>query len=357
MKFVDEVAIYVRSGKGGDGCGSLARRKFEPKGGPDGGDGGHGGDVILEATHNLGTLLDFRYQQHYRAEHGEAGMGNGKYGRNGEDAIVKVPIGTLVADDATGEILGDLAEEGARLIVAKGGKRGRGNLHFVTSTNQAPRYYEKGGEAVEKKVRLTLKLLADVGLVGFPNVGKSTLISRISAAKPKIADYPFTTLVPNLGMVRIGPESGFVVADIPGLIAGASEGAGLGHRFLRHVERVAILAFLVSVSYEEDRNPLADYQTLKDELSRYDESMLEKPRVLILAKGDLPDTDDVEEEVRALAEAEGIKFFRISAVEGSGLGLLVHHLDQVVRERRKSQLEAPDDPPPSSVEQAPANEE
>lgn len=342
MKFVDEVAIYVRSGKGGDGCGSLARRKFEPKGGPDGGDGGHGGDVILEATHNLGTLLDFRYQQHYRAEHGQAGMGNGKYGRNGEDCIVKVPLGTLVADDETGEILGDLAEEGARLVVAQGGKRGRGNLHFVTSTNQAPRYFEKGGPSIERKIRLTLKLLADVGLVGFPNVGKSTLISRISAAKPKIADYPFTTLVPNLGMVRVGPESGFVVADIPGLIAGASEGAGLGHRFLRHVERVAVLAFLVSVTMEEGRDPVADYRTLIDELGRYDESMLEKPRVLILAKGDLPDTDLVEADVRALAAAEQVPFFRISAVEGSGLGALVQHLEHVVREHRKSNAASAD---------------
>ncbi len=337
MKFVDEVSIHIRSGKGGDGCVSFLREKFRPKGGPDGGNGGKGGDVVFVADENLNTLLDFRYQQRYFAENGEKGQGNMKYGKWGEDLRIRVPVGTVITDDESGEQLADLDHDGVEFVAAPGGNGGKGNMHFATSTNQAPRYAEPGEVAVEKRVRLTLKLLADVGLVGFPNAGKSTLISRISHAKPKIAEYPFTTLTPNLGMVRVSPEKGFVVADIPGLIEGAAEGHGLGHRFLKHVERVAVLAFLVTVSPgEEGRDPIADYRTLVSELGRYSEDLLTKPRLLVLTKMDLPDTQDAEAEVRAFAEAEGLSLLPISAVANIGLDPLVYALLERVESRSRS---------------------
>jgi GTPase len=327
VKFVDEVSISIRSGKGGDGCVSFLREKYRPKGGPDGGNGGKGGDITFVADENLNTLLDFRYQQHYYAGNGEPGQGNQRYGKGGEDLRIRVPVGTLIADADTGEQLADLDRKDMEFVAAPGGKGGRGNMHFATSTNQAPRYSEAGEPAVEKKIRLTLKLLADVGLIGFPNAGKSTLISRISAAKPKIADYPFTTLTPNLGMVRSGDKRSFVVADIPGLIEGAAEGHGLGHRFLKHVERVAVLAFLVTVAPgEESRDPIADYRTLVSELGRYSEDLLAKPRVLVLSKMDLPDVQAQEEDVRRFAEAEGLQLFPVSAVANVGLDALIYAL-------------------------------
>jgi GTPase len=330
MRFVDEVRIYIRSGKGGDGCVSFLREKGNPKGGPDGGDGGRGGDLIFVAEPQLSTLLDFRYQQHHKAEDGEPGMGRQKNGRDGKDTRIKVPVGTMIIDDDSGELIADLAEPGSEVVAARGGKRGRGNMNFATSTNQAPRRADPGGPAEELRVRLSLKLLADVGLVGFPNAGKSTLISRISKARPKIADYPFTTLVPNLGIVRTGEEKSFAMADIPGLIEGASEGAGLGIRFLKHVERVSVLVFLLDVSGIEGRTPVDDYETLKRELEAYSPELLEKPRVIVLSKADLPDTDEVEPEVRALAEHEGAPFFKISAVRGDGLDALAYALQGLV---------------------------
>jgi GTP-binding protein len=334
LKFVDEVSIFIRSGKGGDGSVSFLREKFRPKGGPDGGNGGKGGDVVFIADKNLNTLLDFRYQQHYHAENGQPGQGHMKYGKGGEDLRIRVPVGTVIADVESGEQLGDLDQDGMELVAAPGGQGGRGNMHFKSSTNQAPRYAEPGEPAVERKVRLTLKLIADVGLVGFPNAGKSTLISRISAARPKIADYPFTTLTPNLGMVRAGAERGFVVADIPGLIEGAAEGHGLGHRFLKHVERVAVLAFLVTASPgEEGRDPISDYRTLVSELGRYSEELLEKPRVLVLTKMDLPDVRELEPDVRAFAESEGIACFPISAVANEGLDPLIYALLERIESR------------------------
>lgn len=339
VKFVDEVKIYVKSGKGGDGSVAFLRERFRPKGGPAGGDGGRGGSVVVEATRNLGTLLDFRYQQHYRAENGLPGEGRHRYGRKGEDAVLRVPVGTVVTDAETGEFLADLDADGKRTVVARGGGGGKGNMHFATSTNQTPRYAEKGEPQVERRLRLTLKLVADVGLVGFPNAGKSTFISRISAAKPKIADYPFTTLAPNLGMVRTDLNRSFVVADIPGLIEGAADGQGLGHRFLRHVERVSVLAFLVCVGPEEDRDPVSDYQVLVRELGAYSPQLLEKPRLLVLSKTDLPDTRDIEPEVRALAEAEGLPFHAISSVVGDGLDGLTYALQDVVDEARKARAE------------------
>jgi GTP-binding protein len=334
VKFVDEVSIYIRSGKGGDGAVSFRRERFRPKGGPDGGDGGNGASIIFVADPQLGTLLDFRYHQHYYADGGRPGMGSDKNGKTADDLRIRVPVGTVLSDAETGELIADLSEVGAEVVAAKGGKGGLGNMNFATSTNQAPRYAQPGGPSVERKVRLTLKLLADVGLVGFPNAGKSTLISRLSKARPKIADYPFTTLVPNLGIVRTGEDKTFVMADIPGLIEGASEGAGLGHRFLRHVERVSVLAFLVDVSSVEGRTPATDYETLVKELARYSEDLAKKPRVLVLTKADLPDTNTHAPEVKALADREGIPFFEVSAVRGDGLDPLAYALQKVVDEKR-----------------------
>lgn len=352
MKFVDEVQIYIQSGKGGDGCVAFLRERFRPKGGPAGGDGGRGGSVVVEADRNLGTLLDYRYQQHYRAENGQPGEGRHRYGRKGEDRVLRVPVGTLVTDAETGEWIADLDQDGKRTVAAHGGKGGRGNMHFASSTNQTPRFAEKGEPAVERRLRLTLKLLADVGLVGFPNAGKSTLISRISAARPKIADYPFTTLVPNLGLVRTDLDRSFVVADIPGLIEGAHAGQGLGHRFLRHVERVAVLAFLVCPGPEEGRDPVSDYETLVRELGAYSASLLEKPRVLVLTKMDLPEAVTVELELRQLADEAGIPFFPVSAVRGDGLSPLGYTLQSIVdvarAERRDREARTPEEEGSSS---------
>ena len=268
VRFIDEAKIYVRSGRGGRGCVSFRREKFVPRGGPDGGDGGNGGDVILVAQRNVSSLLDHRYRQHYIAQNGEHGKGKNQHGKNAPPLIVPVPVGTVVKDFYTGEILGDMVEEGQTLVVARGGRGGRGNARFATSTNQAPRYAEPGEEGEERTLLLELKLLADVGIVGFPNAGKSTLISRISAARPKIADYPFTTIVPNLGVVRYNEGKTFVVADIPGLIKGAHEGAGLGIRFLKHIERTRLLIHLLDLSPLTGRNPIEDYHVLNEELMR-----------------------------------------------------------------------------------------
>lgn len=290
--------------------------------------------MVLEATRNLGTLLDFRYQQHYRAENGQPGEGRHRYGRKGEDAVLKVPVGTVVSDAETGELLADLDRDGVRTVVARGGGGGRGNMHFATSTNQTPRYAEKGEPAVERRLRLTLKLMADVGLVGFPNAGKSTFISRVSAAKPKIADYPFTTLTPNLGMVRTEADRSFVVADIPGLIEGAADGQGLGHRFLRHVERVSVLAFLVCAGPEEGRDPVSDYRVLVRELGAYRPGLLDKRRVLVLSKVDLPESENARQELEALAREEGLELYPISSVRGDGLDRLKYALQGEVDRAR-----------------------
>lgn len=334
MRFVDEVRITVRSGKGGDGSASLLREKSKPKGGPDGGDGGRGGSVYVVADPQMGTLLDFRFVRLHAAEPGHNGLGTMKNGLAGEDLRVRVPVGTVVRDAETGELLADLSAPGQEVLVARGGRGGRGNLHFKSSTNQAPRYAETGGPAVDRTLRLTLKLIADVGLVGFPNAGKSTLISRLSHAKPKIADYPFTTLTPNLGIVRTSEDASFTMADIPGLIAGAADGAGLGHRFLRHIERVHVLAIVLDVAPEPSRHPVTDYETLMAELGRYSPKLLEKPKVLVLTKADLPDTEAALDDVRALAEREDLEAFLISSVRGDGLDELAYALEAKVREGR-----------------------
>jgi GTP-binding protein len=291
MHFIDEVKIYVRAGNGGDGCVAFAANKFEPRGGPAGGDGGNGGSVILVVDPGILTLLDLSYQPHYRAEKGVHGEGRDRYGRAGKDIEIKVPLGTLVKDDATGEVMADLTELGQRYFAAKGGKGGKGNIHFATSTNQAPTKAEPGEVGEEFTLRLELKLLADVGLLGFPNVGKSTFISIVSRAKPKIANYPFTTLVPNLGVVGLSGSRSFVVADIPGLIEGASEGHGLGMRFLRHVERTKVLLHIVELTHEESgRDPLTDFDVINRELQQYDPEVAKRPQIVALGKMDVTET-------------------------------------------------------------------
>jgi len=323
MKFVDEARIYVKAGDGGRGCVSFRREKYVPRGGPNGGDGGKGGDVVVVASASHRTLLDLKYQQHHVARHGGHGEGSDCTGRNSDDVLIPVPVGTLVMDDATGEVLVDLVEDGQRFVVAKGGRGGKGNAFFKTATNRAPRYAQPGEEGEERWVRLELKLLADVGVIGFPNAGKSTLISRVSAAKPKIADYPFTTLTPNLGVVKYKNFGTFVIADIPGLIEGAHRGVGLGPRFLRHVERTAVLIHLLDISGEAPASGWNNFETINRELALYDPSLAEKPQVVAIGKADLPETRDRAKKEIDLFRRKKIEVFLISAVTGDGIDALI----------------------------------
>jgi len=323
MKFVDEARIQVKAGDGGNGCVSFRRERFIPKGGPDGGDGGKGGDVILQADNQLSTLLDLTYLQQFRAKKGSHGKGKKQTGRNGEDLIIRVPAGTLIRDEATGEILEDLFFDGQRSVVAKGGRGGRGNVRFATATHRAPRHAEKGEKGENRWLQLELKLLADVGLIGYPNAGKSTLLSKISSAKPKIADYPFTTLAPNLGVVRREEDRSFVVADIPGLIEGASQGAGLGLTFLRHVERTRLLVHLLDISEGSSRNPLRDFQALNEELNAYHPSLREKKQVVVLNKVDLPLVRGRSLEVKSQFKKMGYRLHLISGKTGEGIEELI----------------------------------
>ncbi len=330
-EFIDYVKIHVQSGRGGKGCVSFRREKFIPKGGPDGGDGGRGGHVIIRADSQLYTLLDHRYKKRYRAKNGGHGMGKKMHGRDGEDMIIRVPVGTIVRDAHTGEILADLDREGAEVLVAKGGRGGLGNSHFATPVRQAPRYAQPGEEGEERDLILELKLLAHVGLVGLPNAGKSTLLSRISAARPKIADYPFTTLVPNLGVVKLDDLRSFVVADIPGLIEGAHRGAGLGHRFLRHVERTHLLVHLVDVSIMSEGRPEENLEKINRELIMYGADLEKKPQVVVASKMDIADS----EKLRGLEEyckIKGLTLFKISAVTGEGVDELIRYLAGVIEE-------------------------
>lgn len=324
MQFVDQARIHVRAGDGGKGAVAFRREKFVPKGGPSGGDGGDGGSIVLEVDPGLSTLLDFRYRKEYRAPAGQPGANKDMYGRAGEDLVLRVPPGTQVYDEATSQLLADLQAGGERFVIARGGRGGRGNIHFATSTDRAPRRAEPGTPGEEREVRLDLKLLADVGLLGFPNVGKSSLIARISAARPKIADYPFTTLVPNLGMVRLSGDRSLVVADIPGLIAGAHEGAGLGDRFLRHVERTRVLVHLLDGSAAAPgRSPLRDYLAINSELSLFDPALAQRPQVVVMNKVDLP---DVRRRLRSLVAPftrRGIPVLSISAATGEGVDALL----------------------------------
>lgn len=312
--FVDYVTIYCRSGKGGRGCSHLHRAKYIPKGGPDGGDGGRGGSVILHGNRNYWTLLHLRFQRHIFATDGQAGGENKSFGKAGEDAVIEVPMGTVVYDAETGEFLAEVTDDGQTVVLLKGGRGGLGNWHFRTSTNQAPRYAQPGEPAQERRIVLELKLLADVGLVGFPNAGKSTLLSAVSAAKPKIADYPFTTMEPNLGLVPYRDNRSFVIADIPGIIEGASEGRGLGLRFLRHIERNSTLLFMIPADSNDIKK---DYDILLNELRTYNPEMLDKQRLLAVTKCDMLDGELIEEMRQDLPD--GVPAVFISAVAGKGL--------------------------------------
>ncbi len=329
MKFVDQVRIEVKGGDGGNGAVAFRREKYVEKGGPSGGDGGRGGSVIFVADEGLTTLLDFRYQQHHFARHGGHGLGSDCNGRDSDDMVLKVPVGTLILDAKTREQLADLSTLGQSFVGAKGGRGGLGNINFATSTRQTPRFAQDGGPGEARTLTLELKLLADVGLIGFPNAGKSTLISRISKAKPKIADYPFTTLVPNLGVVQYKDRLSFVVADIPGLIEGASEGAGLGLQFLRHVERCRVLIHLVDLSKEDEgRTPRTDFDTINKELKRYSPALAQKPQVVVANKLDLPDARDALKAFSSLMKKRGINVLPLSGVTGEGLPAV---LDAVAR--------------------------
>lgn len=338
MKFVDEAEITLTSGNGGPGASSLRREKFVPRGGPDGGDGGNGGSVILVADTALGSLLDFKHRRHIRAENGERGMSSNKFGKCGQDAVVRLPVGTVVRDAETGEILADLVEPGQEVVFLKGGLGGRGNAKFATSTNRTPTYAQPGLPGEERRVRLELKLLADVGLLGFPNAGKSTLISRISAARPKIADYPFTTLIPNLGVVSYGEGRTFVVADIPGLIEGASDGAGLGIRFLKHVERTRLLLHLVDGS--DGGDPLEKYRVIRGELEAFDPELAQRPERVVLTKMDVTEVREAAPEWKRRFAELGLDVFLISAVTGEGLPELIRETARQVEALRS---EASDD--------------
>jgi GTP-binding protein len=329
MKFVDQVRIRVMAGDGGNGCVSFRRERYVPRGGPDGGDGGNGGDVILQADGQLSTLLDLSYPQQLRARKGTHGKGKDQTGRNGKDLIIRVPVGTLVRDDESGELLQDLLFDGQQFVVAVGGRGGKGNARFATSTHRAPRHAEKGEKGEERWLRLDLKLLADVGLIGFPNAGKSTLLSKISSARPKIGDYPFTTLVPNLGVVTEEDRS-FVVADIPGLIEGASMGAGLGLTFLRHVERTRLLVHLLDISGEPSRNPVKDFDGLNIELNAYHPSLREKVQIVVLNKIDLPSVRKKAAEVKKRFEGMGHRFYAISGKTGEGVKGLIEAISQML---------------------------
>ncbi|RKH08435.1 GTPase ObgE [Corallococcus sp. CA047B] len=344
MKFVDEVRIYVKAGDGGNGAVSFRREKFIERGGPNGGDGGNGGSVSFVANPQLTTLLDYRYQQHHRAKNGEHGMGSDCNGRAADDMVLQVPVGTLIRNEQTGELLVDLSDPGQVFMAAKGGRGGLGNMNFATSTRQTPRFAQDGTQGEEITLRLELKLLADVGLLGFPNAGKSTFISRVSRARPKVADYPFTTLVPNLGMVQYKDHLSFVMADIPGIIEGASEGVGLGHQFLRHVERCKVLVHLIDMGAMGDgRDPLADFNILNKELKKYSAELASKPQVVAANKLDLT---EARERLGPFTEAlrrRGIRVYPVSCATGEGMQALMDSVAEVLFTGRTDKIhtEAP----------------
>ncbi len=346
MKFVDEARIEVTAGKGGDGCASFRREKFIPKGGPDGGDGGRGGSVWVRADRNLNTLIDFRYARLHRAGNGESGRGADCYGAGGKDIELRVPVGTVIFDEETGDELADLAHDGERALLAAGGRGGLGNLHFKSSTNRAPRQFTKGEPGEHRVLRLELRVLADVGLLGLPNAGKSTFIRAVSNARPKVADYPFTTLQPHLGVVRVGPERSFVLADVPGLIEGAAEGAGLGHQFLRHLRRTGLLLHFVDcVGPEGTADPVKDARIISAELKKFDPTMARKPRWFVLNKIDLVSTTDraalVADFRRRLRTKSPV--FTVSAATGEGCRDLVGAVQKFLDEERVQRAPVPAD--------------
>ena len=346
--FTDLSHINVKGGDGGAGCMSFRREAFVPKGGPDGGDGGRGGNVVVEADPQLSSLIDYRYKHHFRAERGTHGQGARRHGRDGADLVLRVPVGTVVRElDPETQLpaydIADLTQPGERVVVAPGGAGGRGNIHFVTSVRRAPAFAEKGEPAREHWIELEMKLMADAALVGMPSVGKSSIIARISAARPKIADYPFTTLVPNLGVARAANGQSFVAADVPGLIEGASEGKGLGHQFLRHIERTALILHVVDVTGGyEGRDAVEDYHTINDELAAYASELASRPQIVVANKCDLPGVEEAVERLRAEAERDGHAFFAVSAATGVGLDALVSHCAaEVSRLRAEAASAAP----------------
>ncbi|MCG2710668.1 MAG: GTPase ObgE [Thermodesulfovibrionales bacterium] len=326
MQFVDHVKVYVKAGDGGRGCVAFRREKYVPLGGPSGGDGGRGGHIIFRASRELNTLLDLRYQREYKAKRGQHGMGKKMHGKNGEDRIIPVPVGTIIKDADTEEVLADLDSEGIETIIAKAGRGGQGNAHFATPTRQAPKFAQPGEEGEEKNLIIELKLLADVGLIGLPNAGKSTLISVISSARPKIADYPFTTLTPNLGVVKLKDFRSFVVADIPGLIEGAHKGAGLGFQFLRHVERTSLLLHLVDASDMSESDPMEDLKKINKELELYSSNLLKKTQAVVGTKTDIAIEKKRLRKLARYCKSKNIDFFPVSAVTGKGIKELLLYL-------------------------------
>ena len=363
MKFIDEARIEVVGGRGGNGPASMRREKFVPRGGPDGGDGGKGGSVVAVADKDINTLVDYRFVKKYQARHGENGRGADCYGKSADDIMLRVPVGTVITDQLTGEVVADLAQDGMQTVLAKGGKGGLGNIHFKSSVNRAPRQFTRGEEGEIRELKLELKVLADVGLLGMPNAGKSTFIRSVSAARPKVADYPFTTLHPNLGVVRIDENRSFVIADIPGLIEGAADGAGLGHRFLKHLQRTGLLLHIIDLApFNPDTDPVAEAHALVEELRKYDESLYNKPRWLVLNKLDMVSDDERDERIQAFLTAYGwtppeneyadtealtSRYFVISALTGEGtreLSYAIMDYLEATRARAEAEAAKPDVP-------------
>jgi len=339
MHFVDEIQLHVKAGDGGRGCVAFLREKYRPRGGPSGGNGGDGGSVIFCVDAQLSTLFDLAAQKHLRAEKGEHGRGKDQHGKKGQDLIVRVPQGTLVYDAENGELLADLNKTNAEIVVAKGGKGGKGNAFFTSSTNRAPRFAQPGIPGAERTVQLELRLLADVGLVGFPNAGKSTFISAVSAARPRVADFPFTTLTPHLGVVRYSEERSFVMADVPGLIEGAHEGHGLGIRFLRHLSRTSVLVHLIDIS-DSNRDPWHDHDVINHELACFDKELKTRPQIVVITKMDLPVTRERLPEVEAAFFQRGVRLFAISAVSGEGVKALIDNIAYNLERQRTQTLAA-----------------
>ena len=355
MRFIDECTLRIEAGDGGNGSVAFRREKFIPLGGPSGGDGGRGGDVSLVAAPGMNTLLDLQHLQAIRAESGRNGQGKDCYGRSGSSKEIRVPLGTIVEDLDTQEILGEITHDGQTLLIARGGRGGRGNIHFATPTDRAPRRAEDGKLGKKRNLRLQLKVMADVGLLGFPNVGKSTLISTVSRARPKVADYPFTTLIPQLGVVKIpgGTDEkteSFVLADIPGLIEGASQGAGLGIRFLKHVERTRLLLHLVTVAPEPERSPISDYQALRRELEAFDANLAARPEIVVMTQADRPEVREAHAQLKAAFEQLGVELFLISSVTHEQLDPLLQHIGRTLATLERPTPSSTDSEPPESSE-------
>ena len=336
--FTDYAKIIIKSGNGGDGAVTFRREKYVAAGGPDGGDGGKGGDIYFRVDPNANTLIDFRYTKKFKAQNGENGSGGNKYGKSGEDLYIDVPIGTIIRDSETGKIVADLSKEGQVELVLKGGRGGKGNSHFATATRQVPRFAQAGEDGEEKEVILELKLLADVGLLGFPNVGKSTFLSVVTDAKPKIANYHFTTIEPNLGVVKTEKGNSFVIADIPGIIEGASEGIGLGIQFLRHVERTRLLLHVIDVSGVEGRNPVQDFHTINEELKKYSEKLSQRKQIIVANKIDIMQDDTGYKELEKLAKEQNIEIFKISGATGQGIKELLNRVSEVLKTLPKEEI-------------------